>query len=192
VRSLHELYVVGRARVDVYEEMTDELLRHVREGLDVCFALYGHPGMFARPTHDALSRARDEGFRTALLPGVSAEDCLFADLRVDPAVTGWHSYEATAFLARGRPADPDVALVLWQVGVVGNDRVTVGAAAVALPQLVELLSRTYPSDYVVVVYEASPYAGFGPSIRRVPLGELDADHLTAMSTLYVPPRAAVV
>ena len=39
----------------------------------------------------------------------------------------------------------------------------------------------------VTVYEASPYPGFDPLVRTVGLGEFSAEHVTALSTLYVPP-----
>jgi hypothetical protein len=72
--------------------------------------------------------------------------------------------------------------------VVG-DAVTVSEAVpTALPALVEALLETYPPEHTVVVYEAAPYPGFEPLIRRVPLGELSPEHLTGLATLYVPPR----
>jgi hypothetical protein len=189
-RSLQELYQIGRPRAEAYTAIRDEVLRHVRQGLDVCFVLYGHPGLFVTPSHDAIAAARDEGFPARLLPGISAEDCLFADLGLDPAVSGWQSYEATRFVLGSYRPEPAAALVLWQVGVVGCHVATTGSAPVALPQLVEALLRTYPADHTVVVYEASPYPGFDPLIRRVRLGELGADDVTPLATLYVPPSGA--
>jgi uncharacterized protein YabN with tetrapyrrole methylase and pyrophosphatase domain len=186
-RSLHPLYEVGRERRQIYAAISDEIVGHVRQGLDVCVALYGHPGLFATPAHDALGRARDEGFPTRLLPGVSAEDCLFADLGIDPGRSGWQSYDAGAFLARRPRIEPSAALVLWQVGVVGEDVVAVRASAAALPQLVDVLLATYAAEHTIVVYQASAYAGFDPIIRRVPLGALSQDDVTAPSTLYIPP-----
>jgi len=35
-----------------------------------------------------------------MLPAISSEDCLYADLGVDPATTGNASYDATDFLLR--------------------------------------------------------------------------------------------
>src|SRR5262245_59658107 len=61
-RSLRGHYVVGRPRSEIYAAMSDEVLHNVRQGLDVCFALYGHPCLFARPSQDAIERARAEGF----------------------------------------------------------------------------------------------------------------------------------
>jgi uncharacterized protein YabN with tetrapyrrole methylase and pyrophosphatase domain len=186
-RSLKGFYEIGRPRSEAYAAMTEEILRHVRQGLAVCVAVYGHPGLFVRPTHAALAQAREEGFRTRLLPGISAEDCLFADLGVDPAGSGWQSYEATVFLEAGRAPNPDAALVLWQLGTVGNELTTRGGAPVLLPELVAMLLDVYPASHEVVVYEASVEAGFDPRIVRVPLGELTAEDVSPLATLYVPP-----
>lgn len=194
-RSLHTLYELGRERQPAYEAMTEEILRHVREGLDVCAAFYGHPGVFVIPSHEAVRRARSEGYPARMLPAVSAEDCLFADLGLDPCRSGCQSYEATDFLVHRRRVDPTAALLLWQVGTVGNALAAAEATPTGLPVLVETLLGLYPTDHEVVVYEASPYPGFGPLVSSVALGELAAEHLTAMSTLYVPalpPRPADV
>ena len=159
----------------------------MRRGLNVCAAFYGHPGVFVAPSHEAVRRAREEGFRARMLPGVSAEDCLFADLGVDPARFGCQCYEATDFLVHGRQVDTTAALVLWQIGTVGNSAAAEEATPSGLAVLVQVLLELYPSDHEVVVYEASPYPGFDPLIRKVPLVSLRPEHVTAMSTLYVRP-----
>jgi hypothetical protein len=51
-----------------------------------------------------------------MLPGISSEDGLFADLGVHPVSYGRQSYEATDFLANGRKTDPTSSVVLWQIG----------------------------------------------------------------------------
>jgi uncharacterized protein YabN with tetrapyrrole methylase and pyrophosphatase domain len=189
-RSLQEHYVIGASRSEAYEAMIVEILSHVRRGLDVCAAFYGHPGVFVAPSHEAVRRAREEGFRARMLPGISAEDCLFADLGVDPARFGYQCYEATDFLVHGRRVDTTAALVLWQIGTVGNAAAAEEATPRGLGVLVEVLLELYPADHEVVVYEASPYPGFDPRIRRVPLVELSPEDVTAMSTLYVAPAHA--
>jgi uncharacterized protein YabN with tetrapyrrole methylase and pyrophosphatase domain len=186
-RSLQEHYVVGESRAAAYEAMIADILSHVRKGLDVCAAFYGHPGVFVAPSHEAVRRARDEGFRARMLPGISAEDCLFADLGVDPARVGCQAYECTDFLVHHRRVDITAALVLWQLGTVGNAAAAEEAMPRGLGVLVEVLLELYPAEHEVVVYEASPYPGFDPLIRRVPLAELSPRDVTAMSTLYVPP-----
>ena len=189
-RSLQEHYVVGESRSEAYEAMIAEILSHVRRGLDVCAAFYGHPGVFVAPSHEAVRRAREEGFRARMLPGISAEDCLYADLGIDPARSGCQCYEATDFLVHGRQVDTTAALVLWQIGTVGNSAAAEEATPTGLGVLVEVLLELYPADHDVVVYEASPYPGFDPLVRRVPLVDLSPQDVTAMSTLYVPPAGA--
>jgi hypothetical protein len=95
------------------------MLKEVRAGLDVVGVFYGHPGVFVNPSHRALTIAREEGYRARMLPGVSAEDCLFADLLIDPANPGCITYEASDFLLRDRPVSLYSHMVLFQVGCVG-------------------------------------------------------------------------
>jgi len=187
-RSLHHLYELGESRAEAYEAMTEEILTQVREGKQVCAVFYGHPGVFVAPSHEAVRRARAEGFSARMLPGVSAEDCLFADLGVDPSRYGCQSYEATDFLVHRRRIDPTAALVLWQIGTVGSIEAAAEARPSGLPVLVETLLEHYRPEHEVTVYEASPYPGFDAMVRTVTLGELGAEHVTALSTLYVPPR----
>ncbi len=187
-RSLHELYEVGAGRADAYEAMTEEILAEVRAGKNVCAAFYGHPGVFVAPSHEAVRRARAEGFPARMLPGISAEDCLFADLGVDPSRHGCQSYEATDFLVHRRRIDPTAGLILWQIGTVGNTAAAVDTVEDGLPILVETLLEHYPPAHAVTVYEASPYPGFEALIRTLCLSELAAGHVTPLSTLYLPPR----
>jgi uncharacterized protein YabN with tetrapyrrole methylase and pyrophosphatase domain len=186
-RSLDHLYRAEGARMESYRRIVDEIVGTVRAGADVCVAFYGHPGVFVRPAHDAINRLRDEGYRATMLPGVSAEDCLFADLGVDPGQLGCQSYEATDFLIRRRVADPSAALILWQLSVLGTLDAAITPETSHLPLLVEHLRRFYPADHEVVLYEASPYPIVGPAVERVPLSALPGADVAAMTTLYVPP-----
>jgi len=186
--SLHHLYEIGESRAEAYEAMAEEILRHVRAGEKVVAAFYGHPGVFVAPSHEAIRMARAEGYSATMLPAVSAEDCLFADLGVDPSRFGCQSYEATDFLVHRRRIDPTAVLVLWQIGTVGSTVAAPTTQPTGLPVLVEALLEHYPPEHEVTVYEASPYPGFDPLVRPVRLGELSAEHVTALSTLYVPPR----
>lgn len=186
-RPLHPSYVPGAPRNDAYAAMVDEIMERVRTGAEVCVAFYGHPGIFVNPSHAAIRRARSEGFDAKMLPAVSAEDCLFADLGVDPSDSGCQSYEATDLLLRRRPLDPSSALILWQIGVVGNVDYAPEGDTSRLPILVEYLTQFYPAQHVVTVYEASLYVVCGPSVERVALADLADADVSPMSTLYVPP-----
>src|SRR5436190_18899857 len=80
--SLRDSFWEGRPRQPAYDEIVERLLAPVREGLQVCAAFYGHPGVFVYSSHAAVRRAREEGHEARMLAGVSAEDCLFADLEI--------------------------------------------------------------------------------------------------------------
>ena len=187
-RSLHTLYAPGKKRSETYAEVVDELLEPVRAGRDVCAVFYGHPGVFARPGHEAIRRARAEGFRARMLPAVSALDCLVADLAIDPAETGMQSYEATEFVVHRRRPDTAAVLVLWQIGVVGELGTASEPSRASLAVLAECLERSYPAGHETIVYEASPYPLVAdPFVLRVPLHALPDAEVPLLSTLVVPP-----
>ena len=185
--SLRHHYARGRPRSDTYAAMVDEMLDGVRKGRHVCAAFYGHPGVFASPAHAAVRRAREEGFAAVMLPAISAEDCLFADLGVDPGERGCQSFEASDFLLRRRAFDTTVPLVLWQIALIGVPDVPLAAAMGAFGILADYLADAYGESHPAVVYQASPYPVGAPSIREFTLATVRNAELIGMSTLYVPP-----
>lgn len=189
--SLYDSYRPGRPRRETYEEIVERMLAPVRRGLRVCAAFYGHPGVFVMPSHEAIRRARAEGHEAEMLPGVSAEDCLVADVGFDPGERGCQSFEATDFLIRHRRFDPASALLLWQVGGIGisDFRAEKLWNPRGLAILAETLAGTYGAGHGVVVYEASPYPVVPPLVHRCRLADLPAAPVTSGSTLLVPPLA---
>jgi uncharacterized protein YabN with tetrapyrrole methylase and pyrophosphatase domain len=188
VQSLAGLYGNGRTRRETYNAMTETILEGVRRGSNVVAAFYGHPGVFVDPAHAAIRIARDEGFDAAMLPGVSAEDCMFADLGFDPGRVGCQSYEATDFVINNRRFDPNAALILWQIAVVGDTSLLeFSSDPRRLKILVSILAETYALDHSVVVYEAATLPITKPRIDRRRLDELPHAEVSQASTLYVPP-----
>lgn len=187
--SLDDAYAAGKPRRVTYDEMVARMLAPVRDGERVCTAFYGHPGVFVNPSHEAIRQAREEGFRARMIPAISAEDCLFADLELDPTAAGCQSFEATSFLIHRRPFDPHAGLILWQVGAIGVRTFEPGRlwGAAGLEVLVEVLLGTYPADHETTVYEASDMPIGAPRMDRVPLGALREVGVTTTSTLYIPP-----
>jgi hypothetical protein len=188
--TLEDCYAEGKSRYRTYLEMTDRIVSAVRSGLQVCAAFYGHPGVFVNASHEAIRRARREGFPARMLPGISADACLFADLGVDPGENGCQSFEATDFLGSRRRFDPSVALILWQVGVLGEGGVRKGKACrpERLRVLADALRRHYPPRHRVVLYEAAQLPICDPMIERISLARLPQATVMPMTTLYVPPR----
>jgi uncharacterized protein YabN with tetrapyrrole methylase and pyrophosphatase domain len=168
--------------------MIDQILESVRSGKRTVAAFYGHPGVFAYPSHESIRIARSEGFSARMLPAISAEDCLFADLGVDPGDGGCQSHEATDFLLHANTIDPRSQLILWQIGVIGDwtyKRESYDTKA--MPLLIRKLSRYYPMSHLVTIYEAAVFPGTEPLVARIPLYSLVDYTLSASMTLYIPP-----
>jgi len=180
-------------RKQTYGEMVEVMLNAVRQGLDVCAVFYGHPGVFANPTREAIRQAREEGFRAQMLPGISASDCLFADVGVDPGQYGCQSFEATDFLLRDRQFDRRSALILWQIGLIGNfSFFEAERGSQGLKVLTEVLEKHYDRDHEVIVYEAAVYYPVcQPIIEPMPLSKLPEALVSEVSTLYVPPQGQI-
>jgi uncharacterized protein YabN with tetrapyrrole methylase and pyrophosphatase domain len=190
VEPLHCLYVVGKERRETYAEIVARVLEAVREGLAVCAVTYGHPGIASFPLHESIRQARAVGFTAEMLAAVSAEDCLFSDLGIDPVSTGFTSYEATDFLVRRRSVDITNVLLLWQVGVIGELSCKTDHASwnpKGLEVLTETLLEAYPADHEVVIYEAARLPLCTPYIVRTALRRLPEAGVTALCSLLVPP-----
>lgn len=189
--SLESYYGERKDRLTTYTEMIERILTCVREGGRVCVAFYGHPGVFVYPAHESVKRAHREGLAAKMLPGVSAEDCLFADLGVDPGRLGCQSFEATDFLVHNRRFDPNVPLILWQIAVIGEMgyRTDRPYNRTGIEVLVSVLQVDYPPDHEVIVYEASQYPICDPVMKRLALAKLPDAPVSGISTLYVPPKS---
>jgi hypothetical protein len=188
-RSLRVHYAEGRPRRDTYEAMTAEIVAEVSSGKTVCVAFYGHPAVFARSTHASIKAVRELGYQAEMLPGISAEDCLFADLGVDPG-DGCLSFEATNFVLFDHAADPAAHLVLWQVGMLGDwTHRSEQPPSGNLELLAEKLSIWYPPAHLAIVYQASVFPKRAPRADEVAIADLPRVALTRASTLYVPPAA---
>ena len=189
--DLYPLYVPGQARIITYTNMVETILAEVRQGKRVCAAFYGHPGVFAYPSHKSIHLARHEGYHAVMLSGISAEDCIVSDLGMDPSV-GCHSYEATSFLIRPTPVVPSCMLILWQIGVIGDLLYTPKQSEVSpgMKILADRLLEFYPPDHDAIVYEASFSPAWAPRIDVMAVRDLPKASVNGISTLVIPPVAS--
>lgn len=188
VRSLQPYYAEGKSRTKTYREMTNAILAEVRAGKKVCAAFYGHPGVFAWTPHESIRIARKEGFAAHMEPGISAEDCLYADLGIDPGTFGCQHYEASQLLFYKRRIDPSAYLILWQIGAVG-DRGHAGSPSNNAYRriLIERLAKDYPLTHKVVVYRAATLPIDAPRMQRMSLRKLADAKIEAADTLVIAP-----
>ena len=160
--SLQDAYAVDKLRSLSYQEMVERILAPLRRGLDVCAAFYGHPGVMANPSHAAIRQARGEGYDARMLPAISAADCLYADLGVDPGAEGCQSFEASDFLLRHRRFDPTSTLLLWQIGAIGVKTLPAEPCnRNGLAVLSEVLEEHYPAHHEVVQVGSGGLVGAG-------------------------------
>lgn len=193
VRSLQPFYREGTSRMRSYRGMVEAMLVEVRAGKRVCGAFYGHPGVFAWVPHHAIAQARAAGHAGWMEPGISAEDCLYADLGVDPGTVGCQHYEATRFMLYRRRIDPAAWLVLWQVGVAGDRTLARRVTGEAHRKvLVDLLEADYPSGHEVILYRAATLPTQPSLIRRMPLSQLPHAAVDPLDTLVVPPAETLL
>ena len=188
-RSLQPFYAVGKPRTESYREMVSAIMEAVRAGFRVCGVFYGHPGVFAGVAHRVVAAAREEGFEAEMHPAVSAEDCLYADLGIDPGTYGCQHYEASQLMFYRRRLDASACLVIWQIAMAGDRSVSrIGTGAPYRRLLIDLLvEEGVPRDHEVIVYEAATLPICRPRMDRIPLHHLEHCELHMHTTLVVPP-----
>jgi hypothetical protein len=187
-QTLADLYGESIPRQRTYRAMAARITAAVRQGLEVCVAFYGHPGVLVEASHESIETVRREGYRARMLPAVSADGCLYADLGIDPGICGTQSFEASDYLLFRRRSDPTSILLLWQIGILGVATATRSAARHdRLARLTKRLRQDYPARHPVVLYQAAQGPGARPSIRSLELRALPAADVSVLELLYVPP-----
>lgn len=190
VRSLQPYYAPGKSRLKTYREWVDVMMAEVRADKRVCAVFYGHPGVFAWSPHKVIEAARAEGFTALMEPGISAEDCLYADLGIDPGRFGCQHLEASQLLFYHRRIDPCGYLILWQVGLVGDLSLKRFSTGPAYRQvLVDRLAEDYPLDHEVIAYRAPTLPIEQPRIVRGAVRDLPLMAITAEDMVVLPPAA---
>ena len=186
--SLDLLYKKLPLRQDNYNAITNYILETVRDNSDVCVVIYGHPAIFSQPALQAVKLARDEGVDAIILPAISAEDCLFADMLVDPGDVGCQSFEATDFVLYQRTFDVSCHLILWQVGIIGRvDVIKNVSGNKYIFILIEYLEKFYNPSHRVYLYEAAKLPGGMPNIQLCTVETLKLAQYSSITTLYIPP-----
>ena len=188
VRSLQQYYNEGTSRMITYNKMVEVIMAEVRLGKKVCGAFYGHPGVFALAPHESIKQAKSEGYRAHMEPGVSAEDCLYADLGIDPGKYGCTHFEASQYMFRNKAFDASSYLILWQVGIAGDKSLTKFSTTSKYKQvLVDMLLETYPDDFEIILYECAVLPIEQTVIKKIKLSDLAEAEMSLKTTVVFPP-----
>ncbi len=190
--DLYEYYGNGKERKVTYVQMAELMLRELRRGLSVVGVFHGHPGNFVLPARRALAIAAAEGYKTALIPAISAPDCLFADLRVDPGVFGCQILMASRVFATDTIIATSGHVVFLQVSAVGDKGFSfTGYNNGKLPEFFGRLMELYGPDQDAVYYMAAVFPGTAPEVAVKQLHAYAAPEVQARigaGMLYLPPR----
>jgi len=175
---------------DCCRQMETIILEALRQGMNVCAVFSGHPSVGVDVAHHMLQKAGDEGYPVRMVPAVSAIDCLFADLGVEPA-DGFQVFEAETLMMNDYRIDKQSGLIILQPGTMGITRVHVKPRnpRLRIIGLQKFLMNVYQAGHEVVVYEAAMLPIAGPRIESTTLARLIDVELTPISTLYIPPQA---
>jgi hypothetical protein len=158
----------------------------------VTFALYGHPTIFAYPPFLVYQAATELGIKVKVMPGVSAMDCIFSELMIDPATNGIQMFEATDLLMRQRPLQTDVPVLLWQIGAVET---ALYSKSFSKPKRFEriknYLLKFYPGEHLVQSIYCSNYPLMASTILNFKIADIEnySKQLHAGHTLYIPALA---
>lgn len=187
--SLSPIYFRFHDRNTAYNAITSKILEELENYNTLCVVIYGHPTVYAKPALDAVRYAKKNGVAAKILPGISAEDCLFADLLIDPGSCGCLSFDATDLIVYKRKLQPYSHLIIWQVSVIGivthekNPDITNG-----LKVLKKYLLTYYSPKHPIVYYTAAQYQGFEAKIKESSIDYIPSIIPDRTTTLYIPPK----
>jgi uncharacterized protein YabN with tetrapyrrole methylase and pyrophosphatase domain len=182
--SLDSIYFSSEKRIEAYQAITNHIIEEYMKVSILCVVFYGHPTVFADSALNAVKQIKKDGGETIILPAVSALDCLFSDLEIDPGDQGCFSIEATELVLFERYIDVHAHLILWQVANFGR---TDGKKTNNLSILKDYLISYYPADYSICLYEAPSLPTCAPRIEWIQLCNLELSVISSITTVYIPP-----
>ncbi len=189
--DLADLYGSGKDRRLSYAEMCAAMVTAVKEGYRTVGVLYGHPGVFALPGYLAINQCRELGAEAKMLPGVSAFDCMIADLEFDPGTHGCTMLEASDYVFHRRTLDTSLPLIIWQPALIGVDSILKGVQTAVQPRLDILKARLledYPATHKIISYVAATEPGKSARVEMTQIGSMETMRsLASSSTCLIPP-----
>jgi hypothetical protein len=91
-----------------------------------------------------------------------------------------------------RRIDPSAYVILWQVGLAGDQSFTRFSTPEPYRQvLVDVLARDYDLAHEVILYRAATLPMHEPRVERLPLGKLPQAQIDQQATLVIPPARSL-
>ncbi|KTD63238.1 tetrapyrrole methylase [Legionella santicrucis] len=182
--SLDPIYFSHSQRIEAYKALTKYIIEEYYKVSILCVVFYGHPTVLADSGLNAVKHIKKDGGNAIILPAVSAQDCLFSDLEIDPGDRGCFSIEATELVLFERKIDIHAHIILWQVANFGkSDRSKVSKLSI----LKDYLYEYYPTDHSICLYEAPSLPTYRSRIEWISLDCFDKSIINSVTTVYIPP-----
>lgn len=191
VIDLIEEYTPQEERSATYNRMAKRVLAGAEKTSGtICFALYGHPMVYVSPARIVAEQGAERGLNIEILPGISSMDCLYTDIHLDPASNGIQMFEATDLLLREFDLNPDVPVMIWQIGTVETVLYTQADSKPGrFTNIRNYLERFYPSDHIVSLLKTATYPITESERIDFELHKFEEMHnqIDPVHTLYIPP-----
>jgi precorrin-3B methylase len=191
VTDLHEEYEEGSDRFDTYRRMADRVLNNAKNtNKSITHAPYGHPSIFVSPTRLIQEEGPKHGLRVKVVPGISAIDCIFAEIGLDPGTNGVQMYEASDFLLRKFEPNPYVPLFLWQIGAIETGLYSMKKSKPErFSRIRQYLESFYPKSHILYLLRTATYPFTNSEQHGFQLKNFEKQHykIDPVHTLYIPP-----
>jgi len=171
--TLETVYFKSELREKVYNNIAKKIHKELEKFDSICVVIYGHPCFFSTPGLLALSYL-ENSIKTVVCPAISAQDCLYADLRFDPASGGMQTFDATEYLLYDKLIDTSSHIVIYQISMVGN--LCLPTSKVNMEAIIFIkkkLLNIYGKGKKAFIYESALYPRNNPTIIEFYLDDLD-------------------
>lgn len=185
-------YVSGEHRLKAYQNMAARVVEAALLHPPVTYLLYGHPTVFAYPPELIQKLADLLDLKVKIYPGISAMDCIFAELHFDPGANGLQIYEASDILLRHIPLLPDIPALIWQIGALETSLYSSSRSKPSrFRRFEEYLLKYYPIGHVAKAIYCSSHPLAPSTITEFPIDKIHefSEHLHSGYTLYIPRTA---
>ncbi|WP_110953639.1 bifunctional methyltransferase/pyrophosphohydrolase YabN [Anaerosinus massiliensis] len=169
--SYDEIYDTKATFEDVYQTITQDVIRRAKQGEQVVYAVPGSPLVAEKTVLLIRDMAKEENIKFRILPGMSFIEVLYVQLGIDP-IDGLTVIDSED--AEGLPEGLPTAIVVTQVY---NQQVA--------SNLKLSLMERYPDDFDITLLQNLGLEN--EEIITIPLYELDRQpHIDHLTSVYVP------
>lgn len=184
--SLKELYFLSSKRIDSYHLIEKKVIESFEFYNNICLVFYGHPLLLADSVNSIIKQAKSKKIKVQVLPGISAFDCLLADLEIK-LDGGCFLVEASFFLKHQTKIDTTNHVILWQIGMIDISSPSANEKQGNILKLKNELLKYYLPESTAYLYEASLYPYRSPLIIKTNIDHLTEYLTSSITTAYLPP-----